>query len=76
MRHHLIPAELRFHIEEFDNKGITPIETLAALQHIGPAKAAFDALVRQFPDKKLGLSQGMRIIALNFERPRSVTEKP
>jgi hypothetical protein len=76
VRHHLIPSELRFHIEEYDERGISPVETLAALQHIGAARAAFEALVRQFPDKKIGLSQGMRIIALNFDMPRSVTENP
>lgn len=69
-------SDLRYTIKEFDEDGIEPIDCLAAAQHIDAARAAYDALLIKFPEKKLAICQKIMILARNFDRPRSVTEPP
>lgn len=66
----ILPDSLRYTVEEFDDEGVTPVDILAACQHIDAIRAAYEALVAKFPDKKLAICQRMRILTRNFDRPK------
>jgi hypothetical protein len=55
-------ANLNFRVELWDKYALHIRWTVAAVGHIYIAQAAFDEAVKQFPEQRLTLRQGIRVI--------------
>jgi hypothetical protein len=63
-------ANLNYRVELWDKYALHIRWTVAAVGHIYIARAAFDEAVKTFPDERLTLRQGIRVISEHPERPR------
>jgi hypothetical protein len=55
-------ANMSFRVELWDKYALHIRWTVAAVGHIYIARAAFDRAVKEWPDKRLTLRQGIRVI--------------
>lgn len=55
-------ANMSFRIELWDKYALHIRWTVAALGHVGLARAAFDQAVKEWPEQRLTLRQGIRLL--------------